>query len=304
MKKVLTVVLLVAAFCSCKKTDNSQTPYVLPAPSNLSVQLINNKAALNWTNNSSSYTGIKIERKSGTGAFTLLASLNGNALSYTDTTIKSDTVSYRIYAYNNSGNSAYSNEVYIAPVTLLNTGSTWRYAFATGSDSATAQRDTFTLTVLSYDSIIQGNHYKILGDSLNKYNLFFRSVGDTDLRRGLFSTIKGGLIPDIEEKFYIENKPAGTSWALPIDITIAGVGQVKATNNYSIVSLTDTMSVNNIFYSNVSHVHLNVTAFGGSVGGGDFYYAQGYGALKYVFSVNYFGVKVYQSETLLSSHLK
>ncbi|MEI6185120.1 MAG: hypothetical protein WCP65_06280 [Bacteroidota bacterium] len=304
MKKVLTVVLLVAAFCSCKKTDNTQTPYVLPAPSNLSVQLINNKAALNWTNNSSSYTGIKVERRYGTGAFTLLVSLNGNALSYTDTTIKSDTVSYRIYAYNNSGNSAYSNEVYIAPVTLLNTGSNWRYAFATGSDSATAQKDTFTLTVLSYDSIIQGNHYKILGDSLQKYNLFYRSVGDTDYRRGLFSTIKGGLIPDIEEPFFLENTKVGTSWSLPINFSLTPTFQVNATNNYSILSLTDTLTVNNIFYSNVSHVQIIVKAFGLSVGGGDFYYAQGYGALKYVFSVNYSGVKVYQSETLLSSHLK
>ena len=304
MKKVLTVVMLVAAFFSCKKSD-TQTPTVLPAPSNLSVQLINNKASLNWTSHSSSYVGIKVERKLGTGAFSLLVSLNGSTLSYTDSTVKADSVyTYRVYGYNNSDNSAYSNEVYIAPVTLLNTGSNWRYAFATGTDSATAQRDTFTLTVLSYDSIIQGNHYKILGDSLNKYNLFFRSVGDTDFRRGLFSTIKGGLIPDIEEKFYIENKPVGASWVLPIDITIAGVGKVNATNNYSIASLTDTLTINNIFYSNVSHVHLNVTAFGGTVGGGDFYYAQGFGALKYVFSVNYFGVKVYQSETLLSSHLK
>ncbi len=218
MKKVLTVVLLVAAFCSCKKS--------------------------------------------------------------TDTTIPSS----------------------IEPLTP---GNYWRYAFVTGTDSASAKKDTFKLTVLSGDSIIQGHSYKILSDSLKKYNFFYRSVGDTDYRRGLFSTIKGGLIPDIEEPYYLENSPLNTTWKLPISIVYSGI-PITATNNYKIVSYTDTITVAGTKYTNVSHVVLTVLLADGKtqIGGGNFYYSKGYGAISYVFSVSYFGVGIYQSETLLSSHIQ
>lgn len=222
MKKVLTVVLLAAAFCSCKKSTNATVP-----PN-------------------------------------------------------------------------------IEPLTQ---GNYWKYAFATGTDSGTSKKDTFTLKVLSYDSLVpsQGVSYKVLSDSTRKYNFLYRSVGDTDYRRGLFSTITVVAIPDLEEPYYVENSPIGTKWTFPISITVAGVPfPIKATNNYAIVSLTDTMTVNKITYTNVTHIQLNITATGtsSSLGGGDFYYAKGYGALKYTFSVNYSGVKIYQSETLLSSYIK
>jgi len=220
MKKVLTVVLLVAAFCSCKKSTDTITPSIQP----------------------------------------------------------------------------------------LTAGNSWTYAFATGKDAITPKRDTFTLKVLGYDSTYGGSTYKILSDSARKYNFLYRSLGDTDYRRGLFSTIKTVSIPDLLEPYYIENAGVGSKWVFPISIstTVNGIPiSIQAQNNYTIVSLSDTMKVNNTTYNNVSHINLNITGNGNtSLGGGDFYYAKGYGALSYVFSVNYLGVGIYQSQTLLSSHIQ
>jgi len=190
----------------------------------------------------------------------------------------------------------------------LTAGNSWTYAFATGKDSITPKRDTFTLKVLSYDSTYDGYKYKILSDTSRKYNFLYRSVGDTDFRRGLFSTIKTVTIPDLLEPYYIENASVGSKWVFPISISTVVNGipvSIQAQNNYAIVSLSDSMKVNNTTYYNVSHISLNITGNGNAtLGGGDFYYAKGYGALSYVFSVKYLGVGIYQSQTLLSSHIQ
>lgn len=69
---------------------------------------------LTWTDNSTNEQSFRIERKAGTcaatGTFTALASVAGNATTYTDTAVVvGNTYCYRVRAANASGVSAYSN---------------------------------------------------------------------------------------------------------------------------------------------------------------------------------------------------
>lgn len=73
---------------------------------------------LRWTDNANNETGFVIQRKTGTGAFAVLTTVPANTLaepvSFLDTTVMAGTsYSYRVAAINSSGQSAYSNEVFI-----------------------------------------------------------------------------------------------------------------------------------------------------------------------------------------------
>ena len=80
------------------------TPTNLTATANSQSQI-----TLNWTNNSNSL-GIKIERRSG-GSYSEIATVGATVTTYADTPLApSTTYSYRVRAFNNGGNSGYSNE--------------------------------------------------------------------------------------------------------------------------------------------------------------------------------------------------
>ena len=86
------------------------------APTNLQIQLVNcNKISLTWQDNSNFERGYKIERKVEGGNYTQIATVSSDTssiTSYTDTGLTPGTTYYyRIKAYNNAGDSDYSNEV-------------------------------------------------------------------------------------------------------------------------------------------------------------------------------------------------
>ncbi len=94
--------------------QNSDTTPVIPVPeepSNLdAVVYANNRIVLFWQDNAQVETGFRIERKT-TGAFTQIATVGENINTYNDTGLsQSTTYTYRVRAYNTSGNSPYSNE--------------------------------------------------------------------------------------------------------------------------------------------------------------------------------------------------
>ena len=65
---------------------------------------------LSWTDRSDNETGFKIERKTGGSDFQQIAVVGPNITVYADTGLYSGvTYTYRIRAYNNGGNSGYSN---------------------------------------------------------------------------------------------------------------------------------------------------------------------------------------------------
>ncbi len=91
-------------------TTNDTT---LTAPSKLSASVQSaTSIKLTWTDNSSNETGFKIERKLSGGSYSQLKTVSANTTSYTDTGLSGGTkYYYRVYAYNSSSNSKYSNEV-------------------------------------------------------------------------------------------------------------------------------------------------------------------------------------------------
>jgi hypothetical protein len=100
--------------------SNEDCEFTLPAipstPTNLTASAsIVNKIILNWTDNSNNETGFYIERKKASlSTFVLIDSVNSNTSSFTDSTISQGvSYNYRIRAYNISGSSGYSNNVYI-----------------------------------------------------------------------------------------------------------------------------------------------------------------------------------------------
>jgi uncharacterized protein (TIGR02145 family) len=70
---------------------------------------------LSWTDNSTNETGFKIERRTGTGIYAIVGTVNSNILTFSDSGLLQNTsYIYRVYSYNTVGNSpTYSNELTI-----------------------------------------------------------------------------------------------------------------------------------------------------------------------------------------------
>jgi len=99
-----------------------QAPIVPDTPTSLVATTISSiQIYLSWQDNSNDETGFKIERKTGIlGTFAEIATLGQSITGYSDSGLVCGvTYYYRVYAYNASGNSAYSNEAFAT--TLLDT---------------------------------------------------------------------------------------------------------------------------------------------------------------------------------------
>jgi carboxypeptidase T len=97
-------------------TEVTQAAAALPAaPTNLVATAVS-KSQINlaWTDNADNETGFRIERCKGSTCtnFTQIATVGANVTSYPNTKLTAATTyRYRVYAYNASGNSSYSNVV-------------------------------------------------------------------------------------------------------------------------------------------------------------------------------------------------
>jgi fibronectin type 3 domain-containing protein len=96
-------------------TDNAPDP--LPqAPSSLSItQTSVDSVKVNWTDNSQDESGFGIERKKGyLGIYERIAEVEANSTDFEDKTLPTgDKYSYRVYSFNDVGNSGYSEEISI-----------------------------------------------------------------------------------------------------------------------------------------------------------------------------------------------
>jgi len=82
------------------------------APTSLTADAVSeSKIDLRWNDNSSDEDGFSIERKTGGGAYTEVATVGADVESYQDTGLSVSTeYCYQVRAYNASGESGYSNE--------------------------------------------------------------------------------------------------------------------------------------------------------------------------------------------------
>lgn len=97
----------------CLKMDTcGGTPPPVPAaPSNLVATAVSTtQINLTWVDNSSDEDNFVLERRIGSGAFSVIATLPANTTAYSNTGLtKNTTYSYRVKATNANGSSAYSN---------------------------------------------------------------------------------------------------------------------------------------------------------------------------------------------------
>jgi uncharacterized protein (TIGR02145 family) len=122
MKKavILVILTILSINCSTSEEDGVTNTTIIPLnPTNLTG---NNPASsqivLTWTDNSTNEAGFKIERKTAQTNYTLVGNSNADVTTYTDNTVSNNIpYTYRVYAYNNVGNSlTYSNEFTITSI--------------------------------------------------------------------------------------------------------------------------------------------------------------------------------------------
>ncbi|MFA5858711.1 MAG: phosphodiester glycosidase family protein [Elusimicrobiota bacterium] len=76
------------------------------------VALSSTSVQISWTDNSDNETGFKVERKPENGLYTEVVVISSNTVRYNNNGLSSSsTYYYRVYAYNITGNSGYSNEI-------------------------------------------------------------------------------------------------------------------------------------------------------------------------------------------------
>lgn len=108
---LLAVVLLFIVGCGSNNGVSVATP---SAPTNLTANLISDtQIDLYWTDNASSETGYKIQRKTPGGDFTDVGSTGADMTIFNDLGLTPNTTyTYRVFAFNSAGNSIQSsNEV-------------------------------------------------------------------------------------------------------------------------------------------------------------------------------------------------
>jgi uncharacterized protein len=99
---------------SYSNVAEATTHVVVPAaPSDLTVTAVTaNSISLSWYDNSNNETGFKIERRTANTNYTQVATVGANVTTYTNTGLSNNTTYYyRVKAYNNSGDSVYTNIV-------------------------------------------------------------------------------------------------------------------------------------------------------------------------------------------------
>lgn len=116
-------------------TATATTPVAAPvAPSGLTATASSaTQVVLSWTDNAGNETGFLIERKTGSGAYSQIATVGQGVVAYTDTTVSANTAyTYRVRATNAAGNSSYSNTAAVTTPQVIPATPTGLGATATG----------------------------------------------------------------------------------------------------------------------------------------------------------------------------
>jgi uncharacterized protein (TIGR02145 family) len=129
---VLFLIVLIMQISGCSKESNIEPSVpnvpnqpkvpaiIIPnAPTELNRTTYNStvkEVSLRWTDNSDNETGFKLERKTNSGSFLVIKTLNSANLECKDDGLSVNTTyTYRVCSYNNAGNSkTYSNEVIVS----------------------------------------------------------------------------------------------------------------------------------------------------------------------------------------------
>jgi len=174
---------------------NDNTP---AAPDSLSIESYNSEQVeLQWNDNSTNEEGFIIERKTGTEDFAQVGTVNMNIESYTDVTVQPGTnYTYRILAYNASGNSAGSNEVNVTTPYANDLIAYWPFEEGNGTiteDASGNNHDGTFLNGASFTTDHQKGSYGLNLDGNNDYvNTGTINLGD-QFTLSLWAMIPSGI---------------------------------------------------------------------------------------------------------------
>lgn len=109
-RKFILIGLFLVLGCS---SDNGESVVIPLPPSDLvAAAASKSEIDLQWTDNSTNEDGFKIERKTSSGNYSLIATVGSDLSLYKDLGLSPDTYLYRVYSFNSAGKSlTYSNEV-------------------------------------------------------------------------------------------------------------------------------------------------------------------------------------------------
>ncbi len=209
------------------------------APSGLSASVVSaSQINLSWQNNATNAQGVLIERQTGTsGTWTQIASVAAGATSYQNTSLVSGTAySYRVRAYNNGGDSAYTA---VASATTLTPSFAAHFEFGT-SVSPVQSGYTLVTNTTAYSPAL---HY---GWSSGVIGSRDRGTGPA-VNLHLNYTPDGTFLVDLPNGTYHVNillGDAGPYWHDQMGIFLQGaqVDNVSTTNN-QVVSRSYTVTV-------------------------------------------------------------
>jgi hypothetical protein len=114
MRNMLVLLFSGIFFWGCKKDKDGTVTVVPISPAELTATVISTtQVNLSWTDKSTNETGFKVQRKTGSGAYADIATVNKDITTYSDNGLTPNTTyTYRVYAYNSTGASlSYTNEV-------------------------------------------------------------------------------------------------------------------------------------------------------------------------------------------------
>jgi hypothetical protein len=174
----------------------------------------------------------------------------------------------------------------------MTAGSTWTYQSSTGS--------SYTLTATNKDTVAQGKTFKVFAGSSGQNRYRMRAANEY-----YQLTVIPQLSPEgFAELFLKDNQAVGANWksALPISVPTIPI-PLTANLTYTIRAKDTTRAVNNKIFNKVVHVNLDVSiAPLGSVGGGNFYFADKVGLIEGSMLVSMQGQQVLNQSEILTSY--
>lgn len=174
----------------------------------------------------------------------------------------------------------------------LTPSSTWTYQNTPGS--------SFTLTATNKDTVANGKTYRVLLNSTGGNNYLGKS-GSNYYR---FGTIAQLNISAAEELYLKDDQPVNATWVAAQSFTVPGIPLPLTANlNYSIKEKGISRTVASKAFGNVTHVRLDLSITGfGSIGGGDFYYAEGVGLIENEIKISVPGQAAINQTQVLTSY--
>ena len=154
--------------------------------------------------------------------------------------------------------------------------STWTYKNTPGS--------TFTLTATNRDTTANGKTYKVYLNSSGSNNY----MGKTGSSYYRFGSIAELGLNAVEELYLKDDQAVNATWLITQAFTAPGIPvPLTASLNYTIKEKGITRTVGSKLFTNVIHVRLDLSVtILNSIGGGDFYYAEGVGLIENAINVS------------------